>query len=535
MRYRRPKFRTVALIVALLTVAAAGTAVAAPINLKRLQAQWLDPQADTGENNTAAGKPGPSDPRSHAGMSHTAMSKSTTANPALAADFAPADGGQWEYLKPFPATFDPPHMVMGKGGKILMVHRPGKNGTATSLRSILWDPSTDVRREIPTPTNLFCAGHVLMPDGRALIVGGTISYTPFKGAKTSYAFNFETEKYEVLPSMLKGRWYPSVVTMPDGREVIASGLDETGVKTNIHEVFDPATNTMSTLPGKRSFTIYPRFHVAANGKVFYANSKTPGFWDPFTNIFQRVGGTAETRTNAMASCFVGDVRDQNLIVMGGGWPATNTTRIIDLDAATPTFQPGPALPVAKGYLSCVNLSDGTLFEANGGSDNSIAGASTEASILKSISDTFTPVNPLPAGEHRVYHSMLALLDDGRVLSMTSNPKGQGRSTSVLAYSPAYLLKGERPVFTSAPTVVSYGGTYPVAATSGSAAITHIIVTTPPAPTHGQDSSQRSLTLPIVNDQITMPTQNTIMPPGMYRMWAVDTLGRPSNAKWFQIQ
>lgn len=144
---------------------------------------------------------------------------------------------------------------------------------------------------------------------------------------------------------------------------------------------------------------------------------------------------------------------------------------------------------------------------------------------------------LPTGEHRVYHSMLALLDDGRVLSMTSNPKGGAPwSTSVLAFSPPYMFKGQRPVTTAAPTVVTYGGSYSVAATAATGStVNRMVITTPPAPTHGMDNGQRALSLPIVNGRITMPTQATIMPPGMYRLWSVDTLGRPSIARWFEMR
>jgi hypothetical protein len=510
------------------------TADAQMLSISEQQKQYLDPQADDGKGQPTVSPPAIHDPR------HTMPGMKMAANAAVAAPAAaPATGGQWSYLPSFPSSFNAPHMVVGKGGKILLVAGSGNNSAnfrAGNLQTYIWNPATGVRKSIPTPVDLFCAGHVLMPDGRALVVGGTTSYSPWKGGKFAYAFNFDTEQYEKLPSMAKGRWYPSVVSMPDGRQVISAGFDEAGLPTKTNEIYNPKTNTMTALPGQRQFPLYPRMHLAANGRIFNA-VVNQGFWDPLTNAFQSIGGVASTRNNSVATCFIGDVRDQNLIAMGGGWPGTNATRIINLAATAPAYRAGPPLLAAKGYLGCVNMPDNTLFEANGGSDNTIAAASTEAALLTSVNASWTPMTPLPAGEHRVYHAMLALLDDGRVLSMTSNPKGgEPRSTSVLAYSPPYMFKGQRPVTTVAPKLVTYGGSYPVAATAAvGSTVSRVIITTPPAPTHGMDTGQRSLSLPITNGTITMPSQATIMPPGLYRLWTVDSLGRPSTASWFEMR
>ncbi len=63
-------------------------------------------------------------------------------------------------------------------------------------------------------------------------------------------------------------------------------------------------------------------------------STPPGFWDPFNDRFTPVKGlrTPKQRSSA-ASCFVGDMRNQRMLVMGGGSPAVNTTDRIKLSAA----------------------------------------------------------------------------------------------------------------------------------------------------------------------------------------------------------
>ncbi len=521
-------------LIALLAASGSGTANAGPMNwLKKYQAQFLDPQADIGNVDI----PPPVTANHHGGHR-----TSTTAAGAYESGFTPLPpetGGQWDYLPAFPRQFNALHVVAGANGKILLIAGSGKNKanfTAGTFTSYIWDPVSDQRRQIPTPVDMFCSGHALLPDGRALVGGGTASYAPFKGIPALYAFNFTTEQYEELSPLEVGRWYPTAVTDSDGRVLFVAGFDENGIKTNITESFDYRTDTLTRVPSMKSLPNYPHLHLAANDQLFVANTLQPGFWDPYADTYTRVTGfMGPSLTSAtMASCFVGDVRDQNLMVLGGGWPATNITRIIDLDEPTPTYRQGPTLGAAKAYVSCVNLPDGTLFEANGGSSNTIAGASSEAAILTSVDAEWTPVNPLPEGEHRVYHSLLFLLDSGQVISTTSNPKNQARNGSVLVYSPPYLFQGERPVITSAPAAVTYGGSYQVSATATDATVDRMTLTAAPSPTHSLDSNQRYVSLPVINGAITMPTSGAILPPGWYRLWAVDSLDRPSIATWIHL-
>src|SRR4029453_8879828 len=102
-----------------------------------------------------------------------------------------------------------------------------------------------------------------------------------------YAFDFVTETYQKLSDMAVGRWYPSVVTMSDGRQLITAGYDVTGAKTNVVEVFDPTTNVTSRLTPTRSRPLYPRtFQTVRPGEIFYAGPAGPGFWNPVTGAFR---------------------------------------------------------------------------------------------------------------------------------------------------------------------------------------------------------------------------------------------------------
>lgn len=98
------------------------------------------------------------------------------------------------------------------------------------------------------PTDLFCTGHLQLPDGNALFVGGTQFYDPFfSGHRATYVYDWiqDIEKdwasfdWTKIPSddaskrpwsfvgfMDRGRWYPSLVPLMDGRFVIVGGFTD---------------------------------------------------------------------------------------------------------------------------------------------------------------------------------------------------------------------------------------------------------------------------------------------------------------------
>jgi hypothetical protein len=80
-----------------------------------------------------------------------------------------------------------------------------------------------------------------------------------------------------------GRWYPSLVTLPDGKILVASGVSkllkpvypdrpfDSGTNVKQLELYDPATGRWSVLPesANRSLPLFPRLHLLPNGHVYY--------------------------------------------------------------------------------------------------------------------------------------------------------------------------------------------------------------------------------------------------------------------------
>lgn len=88
--------------------------------------------------------------------------------------------GHWSRL-PVPAGFrvNAIHAALLSTGKVLIVAGSGNNRDAFeagTFRTVLYDPATEAFSEVPTPTDVFCAGHTFLPNGNLLIAGGTKSY-----------------------------------------------------------------------------------------------------------------------------------------------------------------------------------------------------------------------------------------------------------------------------------------------------------------------------------------------------------------------
>ena len=333
----------------------------------------------------------------------------TASTQASTSALASSTGGKWAIAPSLPTGFNPIHVVVGPG-KVLLVAGSGNdaaNFAAGTFRSYVCSAKMDNCHQVATPVDMFCAGHVLLPDGRALVGGGTLSYGAWKGAKYMYAFNFKTESYDQLTPLEIGRWYPSMITTINGQTLITGGFDQNGALTGSTELFDYQTNTHHMLAGSHKFPLYPHIRLTVKLNYFFdgagygtTSGYPPGFWDPVKNTFTSVSGLrSPSQRSSAASCFVGDLRNQNLLVMGGGHPAISSTDKIRLSDTSPKFVAGPSLKAKKMYLNCLSLPDGKLLEVGGGTGNYLANASTEVSSLSSIGSTsWTSMNPTPGRE-----------------------------------------------------------------------------------------------------------------------------------------
>lgn len=462
----------------------------------------------------------------------------------------PAIFGSWDqmsYNLPMRAI----HATLLRTGKVLLIAGSGNQKSvfnAGSFTAGLLDPVTGDYKPVNPPYDMFCAGHAQLPNGNILIVGGTLDYPTtgedlvatknFLGINRIYEFDVAAEKWMARTSMAHGRWYPSSVESPAGDIWNFAGDNEYGQPNQQVERYRPSTGSVAQRPTWR-LPKYPGLFWTAKNRVFYAGTRSggaarqPGLYNPGTGAVQPVNGiTSLDQRKGAAALFSGDVKAQRVLVVGGGWPATNTTSYIDLRATTPVGVAGPNLPTAKAYVGAVNLpTDGSVFETGGGT-----GRDTpvyESSIIRG--NTVVPMAPNTVP--RTYHSSTLLLPDGRIMTMGGDDYGDGFEMQVEVFTPPYLHNGARPVITAAPTRAAYNTTYNLSASSTDAELASAWLIRPASTTHSVDPNQRAvkLTASRITGGLRVTTPNKyVAPPGYYMLFVNDSEGRPSVARWIRI-
>ena len=184
--------------------------------------------------------------------------------------------------------------------------------------------------------DLFCIGLTGLPDGNILLAGGTLLYDinvnncngNWHGLNAAYEIDGSSESVDKVSSMAHGRWYPTCITLPDGKVSVVNGLDEYGVYNLLVEVYDPISKTwtkkfdpntsatycvgageQSVCPGAGSpcyggsnngvapnVGLYPRMHLMPSGLVMTCGEAvTVRSWDPATGIWNIVTQTSSYR------------------------------------------------------------------------------------------------------------------------------------------------------------------------------------------------------------------------------------------------
>ena len=199
--------------------------------------------------------------------------------------------GKWS-IPSYTMPINPIHVALLYNGKILVIAGSGNcppsqagcptgspYGPANNSGALLLDPTNGNITQFSLSSDMFCNGMVVLPDGRAFINGGTLAYDPFLGSLKTTLFDPASNTFDDVQNMAHGRWYPTVLTLGDGRIMTFSGFLETGAGTNTTVEFYTAGSGWSQ-PFTAPFTpdLYPRLHLLPNGKVFYSSpSPVPNY------------------------------------------------------------------------------------------------------------------------------------------------------------------------------------------------------------------------------------------------------------------
>lgn len=491
-----------------------------------------------------------------------------------------SDTGSWSGTMPSPVKSI--HAVMLPTGKVLMFGNDLSVGADHSADVFTWQPpapgeggggtwnrvSPPIDPDTGKPANIFCAGMSFLPDGRLVVAGGNKRFpvgdqedahgNTYEGLEWILIFDPFTETWTRQPDMRQGRWYPTLVTLSDGRVVIMSGFTETGygvMNTDV-EVFTPSKDpngqgTVKVMPtAARRTEFYPHLFVLPGDKVVLGGQNsgdsaildTDGWtWSELPRIpVERLWSTGYLEP------YDATTGPRYVTVNGGydsGHAVNSDGRIfrLDLTDTSAGWKEQPSLNTARAHHNTQLLPDGSAVTIGGGNgiDLRPGGAKLYAgpvftTEIRNADGTWRTV-PGQA-ERRTYHSTTVLLPDGRVVSAGDDYTGVRRPVEI--YSPPYLYKGGRPAIGQAPTAVTYGERFLVS-TTDAAGVTRAVLMAPTSTTHSTDMGQREIVLPLEQAgagqlRLTAPVNVGVAPRGYYMLYLVNARGVPSVASWVKV-
>jgi FtsP/CotA-like multicopper oxidase with cupredoxin domain/sugar lactone lactonase YvrE len=451
--------------------------------------------------------------------------------------------GYWELL-PCETPALAVHAALMHTGKVLFFAGSGNDELyTTGFRSAVYDYENGEFSMPPTPIDVFCAGQSFLPDGRLLVAGGTERYDPFVGLKAALVFDPITEQWTFVHPMKNGRWYPTLITLGDGRVMSTSGG---GAPEN--EIYDNPSGWSVAGPGIL-WPLYPHLHLLKDGRVFHSGMRlggsglNPGFLNPTTGAYAPLPLAAIPASFNLgardqgATVLLPPAQSQKIMVMGGGSPSINSVHIIDTDAASPAYVAAPAMLRNRIHVNSVILPDRTVVATGGsGVAEDALTASTEAEIYDPATNTWT--TGARARVPRLYHSVALLLPDARVLTASSNPSRRNDEMRIEIYHPPYLFRGPRPCIERAPERVTLGASFTLHVPNA-IDIKWISLVRPMATTHSYDSEQRLVDIPFRRSGVCklnaqMPGNTNLVPPGYYMLFVVNKRGVPSIARWVRV-
>ena len=326
--------------------------------------------------------------------------------------------------------------------------------------------------------DLFCSDQLQLANGTLLVPGGTNWYdepqipgTPYgvaelQGVKETRIFHPDTQTWTQTGSMNFGRWYPSLVTLPDGKVFVASGVTkllkplyldrpaDSGTNVTETETYDPATGkwTANGAAAKHSLPLFPRLHLLPDGKVFYdgggqvfspageaydeATWNLDAVYDPAHKSWTDVGipgiGTAAPgfrgSTFSVMLPLAPPYTSASFLSAGGvlfptpgsyfANPFSNITTVDTTKGDSLSTKATGDLNHPRWYSSAVQLPDGTVAAFSGADRDEVVSPGTEIPVQQAeIFDPATGKWTAAAMQNhpRTYHNTAVLLPDGRVL------------------------------------------------------------------------------------------------------------------------
>ncbi len=357
--------------------------------------------------------------------------------------------------------------------------------------------------------------------------------------------------------MHAARWYPTLVTMPLGGQLVLGGKDHNVRKDGkivdkvipaFPEIYDPATGKWTKLTGaqnaeffKRNW-FYPRAFLKDDGKVVIIDRINSNGMDHVYEL--SVSGTGSLRkigempANFAKQSTPAAMFDENKILFVD---QNGRTLVLDVNGGSVNYQITESANTHRIWGNTTVLANGEVFLSGGRgpartSDEKLAQSVYKGQIWNPQTQTWK--DTAAAAKPRLYHSTAILLPSARVLIAGGGPPGPVINKNAERFLPPYLFDQEgglaqRPSIASVGDV-QYGLNFNVILQED-ANISKVTFIRAGSDTHSFDQGQRFMTLDFTQTSdkvldVTAPATSTVTPPGLYMLFVLNDKGVPSVAK-----
>lgn len=501
--------------------------------------------------------------------------------------------GTWTSA-PSPWNVLPIHTILLPNKKLLTMNRSrvGDNQEGEFYMELIDEPYTSpgVIFAPYTPAGkreLFCAGHTLDENGNVVIAGGhglAGVAGDGHGIPDVWMYKWETNQLVQCKNMREGRWYPSVVQMPDRTMMFVMGSDcyhpncPGGdcpgcqiVPNTIPELWTLTSNSdyVKTLPDRAMNLFYPVVVMRpSDGRAFFAATGIPGsgqdhnqpsgLFNPATLSWDNSYGQVPPSLRNCRRYYPSSVMVDGVLYRSGGSVWYGETNIQDnrgvrntvkFDFNTGVWSQLPDMNFERLQHTMVALPDARIVSMGGGFYGPTAGGieCAQPEILDTENQLLGWTLLSPPSTDRVgrsYHSIGLLLPDARVLFAGGERLGNiswAAQKTAQFYTPQYggnpNWQSIRPNLSNVPSEIRYGEGFNVHVDTS---VSKFRLISLGAVTHAYNENQQFVTLTFTsngngNYTVNSPINTFKATPGYYMLFAIDANRIPSVASIVKLK
>jgi galactose oxidase-like protein/glyoxal oxidase-like protein len=445
------------------------------------------------------------------------------------------------------------HVVLLPDGRVMSYGTSEQGQQGAQFVYDVWNPTLGTESAahtvLPntTGTDIFCSGQSVLSSGEVLITGGDLTINGkrnFSNQQTT-VFHPQTNTVTAEAPMLYARWYPSVVSLPNGDKLVLGGREDPGTTASTPEVYRQGTGwrTLWGATSNAAFAtggLYTRAVVAPDGRVFVLGHNGKMFYlDPAGNgqitqlTQQTLSGDWELPTLMFAPGNILSVRNQQKVV------------VIDVNGQQPVITPTTNIDQLRFWSNATVLADGEVLVTGGSAvANQLTGVAYAATIWNPATGQWTL--GASAVKPRLYHSIALLLPDGSVLTGAGGAPGPVKNLNMEIYYPPYLFDAfgqpaPRPAIVDSTNPLTVNQQFVVTMASADP-ISRVTLVRTGSATHAFNSDQRFLQF-LPGSGVTqtgqflavqLPANVNVLIPGYYLLFVFNQAGVPSVAKIVQV-